>query len=392
LAVTEEKVCERACETMRNRNLGWLKERVQALGAFDGSLLEYVDSNKEMKKATEKSQTSASKILKLNSNENFFVNPNDLNAILQEVVKDLDLRVYDAKGMGEVREAIGKYVDAPPACIIVGSGSEQLIDLVVDLFVEKGDSVASIEPSFFVYQKRVLLRGARFFGIPLNEDLSINKKSILEKSTSRTRLLFVCSPNNPTGNEFDAGEIETLADESSAIIVVDEAYAEFGDRSLVPLAVEKENVIVLRTFSKAFGLAGLRFGYAVANSDLALPISNIMPYTVNTITSKFVVRLLEHVEMIKECVEMVKDERKRLVERLDSIRGIVVFDSKANFVTFNPGKNADQIYGRLLKEGIIVKNLGNLPVIGHCLRATVGLPDANDRFLKTLRTIMDTID
>jgi histidinol-phosphate aminotransferase len=144
----------------------------------------------------------------------------------------------------------------------------------------------------------------------------------------------------------------------------------------------------LRTFSKAFGLAGLRFGYAVANPDLALPVSNIMPYTVNTITSRFVVKLLENVDMIKKCAKMVRDERKRLIEGLSSIEGIRVFDSKANFVTFNPYKKVDQIHKRLLEEGIIVKNLGNLPVIGHCLRVTVGLPSMNERFLRALSEII----
>lgn len=379
-------------DTMKSRNLGWLRERVEVLGAFDGSLLRYVDPSEGMKKATERSQMGASSVLRLDSNENFFVKFDDLNAMLREVVKDLDLRVYDAKGVGDVRRAIGKYVDAPPECIVVGSGSEQLIDLVVGLFVEKGDSVASIEPSFFVYQKRVLLQGARFFGVSLNEDLSLNRKLLLEKSNSRTRLLFVCSPNNPTGNEFGFSEIEALADESSAVIVVDEAYAEFGDHSLVSLAVEKENVVVLRTFSKAFGVAGLRFGYAVANPNLALAISNIMPYTVNSVTSKFVVKLLEHVGMTKDCAELVKGERQRLIDGLNSIKGLVVFDSKANFVTFNPGRNADEVHERLLEKGIIVKNLGKLPVIGHCLRVTVGLPDMNDRFLKALSEIVDAID
>jgi histidinol-phosphate aminotransferase len=373
---------------MKNRDLSWLKKKIEVLGAFDGSFLKYVDSSKEMKKATEKLEISPSKVLKLDSNENFFVNLSDLNVMLQEVVQDLDLRVYDARGVWDVKKAVGKYVNAPPESIIVGSGSEQLIDLVVDLFVEKGDNVVSIEPSFFVYQKRVSLQGASFFGVPLNNDLSIDRKSILEKSTSRTRLLFICSPNNPTGNEFDSEELESLADESSAIIVVDEAYAEFGDCSSVPLAVKKENVIVLRTFSKAFGLAGLRFGYAVTNPNLASTLSNTLPYTVNTITSKFVVKLLENVDMIKECARMIRDERERLIGGLRSIGGVRVFDSKANFVTFNPHKDVDRICERLLEEGIIVKNLGELPVIGDCLRVTVGLPYMNDQFLNALRLIL----
>jgi histidinol-phosphate aminotransferase len=200
--------------------------------------------------------------------------------------------------------------------------------------------------------------------------------------------VFVCSPNNPTGNVFETAEIEALADESSAILVVDEAYAEFADFTLASLAATKKNVVVLRTFSKAFGLAGLRFGYAVANPDIALPLSNIMPYTVNSITSRFVVRLLNNLEMIERCTEMVKAERERLIEGLDSIRGTVVLGSKANFVTFKPGKDPSWVHEKLLRRGILVKDLGDLPVIGHCLRVTVGLPRMNDRFLKAFTDII----
>jgi histidinol-phosphate aminotransferase len=258
----------------------------------------------------------------------------------------------------------------------------------VDLFVGKGDNVVSIEPSFFAYEKRVLLKEGEFFGVPLKKDLSLDRKAMLKRSNARTRLAFVCSPNNPTGNVFEPAEVEALVNESSAIIVVDEAYAEFADSTLVPLAATKKNVVVLRTFSKAFGLAGLRFGYAVANPDMALTLSNIMPYTVNSVTSRFVVRLLSHLDIIERCTEMVKAERKRLIEGLDTTRGTVVLESKANFVTFTPGKDPTEVYEKLLRRGILVKDLGDLPVIGHCLRVTVGLPSMNERFLKALTEII----
>jgi len=207
--------------------------------------------------------------------------------------------------------------------------------------------------------------------------------------TPRTKLLFICSPNNPTGNQFDWDELEALVDECSAIVVIDEAYAEFADYSSASLSAKKRNMIVLKTFSKAFGLAGMRFGYAIGNSDISSLLSETIPYTVNTVTAKYVLKLLTKMEFIENSIEQVKAERKRLISELKSVKGIEVFDSKANFVTFKPQRNADSIYHKLLEKGIIIKNLGNLSVIGHCLRVTVGLPDMNDQFLNALKQILN---
>ena len=370
------------------RNLEWLEERKRVFRPFDGSLLKYVGSGGVMREIAEKLEVSPSSFLKLDSNENFFVSSDFLAAKLRDVVKDLDLRLYDSEGIVELRKALSRYVGVSPDCITVGSGSEQLIDLIVHLFLEKGDNVVSVIPSFFMYQKRVQLKEAEFFGVPLNRDLSLDKKAILEKITPRTRLIFICSPNNPTGNMFEWDKIEALADESSAILVLDEAYAEFADYTAASLAVKKGNVIVLRTFSKAFGLAGMRFGFAVAHADLAQPLSNIIPFTVSTVVAKFVVKLLSSIDVIKKSTEKVKAERERLIENLRSIRGVKVFDSKANFVTFKPHTGADRVHRELLERGIIIKNLGNLPIIGRCLRVTVGLPYMNDRFLHALKLIL----
>jgi len=373
---------------MKKQNLAWLAKKTKALRAFDGSLIKYVDSSKEMKKLASTPKATPKEVLKLDSNENLFVSADFFNSMLKEVADNLDLRVYDPHGSKEIKEALAKYVGVPSECIIVCSGSEQLIDSIVDLFVEKGDNVVSIEPSFYIYQKRVALKNARFLGVPLRKDLSLSNRAILSKSDARTRLVFVCSPNNPTGNEFKKSEIEDLADRTSALVVVDEAYAEFGDSFLASSATTKQNLIVLRTFSKAFGLAGLRFGFAIASPDLASTLSNILPYTVNTITSKFVVKLLHNASVIENCVKEVKAERRKLIRGLRSIRGIHVFDSKANFVTFRPARKTEKVHAELLKRGILVKNLGDLPVIGSCLRVTVGLPSMNRKFLKALSEIM----
>jgi histidinol-phosphate aminotransferase len=374
------------------RNLDWLERKLEALRCFDGSLLGYVGSSPDVKQLAAKFGVSSSEVLKLDANENFFVDADFLNGVFVEVLEDVDLRLYDPRAMVELGKALGVYVGVPAECLVVGSGSEQLIDFIVQFFLEKGDEAISIVPSFFMYEKRVWLSGARLIAVPLKEDLSINVNGVLEQVTAKTKLIFVCSPNNPTGNQFSWDEIEALADGSSTVVVVDEAYAEFGDFSVCSSVVDKKNVVVVRTFSKAFGLAGLRFGYAVAHRDLASVFSGIIPYTVSTVTARYVQKLLDRIEVVQKWIDMVKEERKRLVEGLRAINGIEVFDSKANFITFKPYRSVERVYRELLEKGVIVKDLGDLPVIGHCLRVTVGLSDMNDRFLKAMSEIMGIAD
>jgi len=374
------------------RNLDWLERKIGVLRSFNGSLLSYIGSSPDVKQLAEKIGVSPYDILKLDANENFFVDSDFLNGVFLEILKDVDLRLYDPKAIVDLGKALGAYVGVPSECLVVGSGSEQLIDLIVQFFLEKGNSAISIVPSFFMYEKRVWLSGAELVTVPLKEDLSLDVDGILEKVTAKTKLVFVCSPNNPTGNQFSLDEIEALVDESSAVVVVDEAYAEFGDSSVSSLTVKKKNLIVVRTFSKAFGLAGLRFGYAVAHKDLASIFSGIMPYTVSTVTARYVQKLLDNVEVVQKRIEMVKEERDRLVEGLRAINGIEVLDSKANFVTFKPYRSVKRVYRELLEKGIIVKDLGDLPVIDHCLRVTVGLSEMNDRFLRVMSEIMTRAD
>lgn len=369
-------------------NFSWVEKKLRAIRSFDGSLLRYVGSSPKVEELATKLEMDVSEILKLDSNENFFITSDFLHGIALETLKEIDLRLYDSRVMVEVKEALGKYLEVEPECVTVSSGSEHLIDLITHLFLEKGDDAVIIVPSFFMYEKRVKLKGATLSVVPLRENLSLDAEAILDKVTSKTRLIFVCSPNNPTANQFEWSQIEAIAEACSSLIVLDEAYAEFADYSAALPATSKDNIIVLRTFSKAFALAGMRFGYAVANQDLASFLSEVMPYTVNTFTARFVSKILNRVDVVQACAERVKEERERLIEGFKGIDGIEVFGSKTNFVTFKPRKYAEGMYNELLKRGIVVKNLGDLPVIGHCLRVTVGLPYMNDRVLKALSEIM----
>lgn len=327
--------------------------------------------------------------MKLNSNENFFVPKEKLTALLKEVVEESDPRIYPQEEELEAKNALSEYLGLPPECILLGSGSDPLIDLVARLFLDRGDEALSVEPTFSLYKQIVTLWGAKYLGVPLKDDFSLDTENILAKVTPKTKLLLLCSPNNPTANQFKMEEVLSLVKGFHGLVAIDEAYAEFADYSTVGLVGKFENLIVFRTFSKAFGLAGLRLGYAVSNSDLALTLSRKaqLPYPVNSIALKMGLKLLANIEIMKKAVKKLKKERGRLIEKLNKIDGIKAFDSKTNFVLFQTEKGSDEVFEALLKRGVLVRNVGSVLRLGECLRTTVGLPEMNNELLAALEQV-----
>jgi len=329
-------------------------------------------------------------ILKLNSNENFFVPLDFLRDVLKEVVEEVDPRVYPRDEIVDLKEALGRYVNASPEQIVIGTGSDQLIDITCKMFLRRGDEAIAIAPTFSIYRRCTETQDAVYKPIPLKGDFSLDAEAMLDAVTPRTKLMFICSPNNPTANQFSRREIEFLADEFDGLIAVDEAYVDFSGDSVVSLVKEFENLVVLRTFSKVFGLAGLRIGCAVANLEFArvMDAKFQMPYSVSLIAVKAALKILDRREEIEEIVRRVKEERERLIGKLNGISGVRVFDSKTNFVLFQVDESSDLIYERLLERGIIVRNIGRVLDYDNCLRVTVAPPSMTERFLIALREVL----
>lgn len=226
--------------------------------------------------------------------------------------------------------------------------------------------------------------------VPLREDFSLDARKMLSSVTPRTRLIFLCSPNNPTANQFDREDIQILAEGFDGLLAVDEAYVDFSDGSVVDLVEENENVAVFRTFSKVFGLAGLRVGCAIASSELAKVMNERfqMPYSVTLIGLKTALKLLERTETIKRAIEDVKAERSKLIENLNEMKGVKAFDSKTNFVLFQVERSSDEVYEELLRKGVIVRNIGRVLHFENCLRVTVSPHPMTERFLDTLAEVL----
>ncbi|MCW3991922.1 MAG: histidinol-phosphate transaminase [Candidatus Bathyarchaeota archaeon] len=331
-----------------------------------------------------------SEILKLNQNENFFVPIDFLRGLLREAVEEADPRLYPTDEMMDLREALGGRLKVSSEEIVIGTGCDQLIDLVSRMTLGRGDVAISIAPTFSMYEYSVRVQRSDYMAIPLKDDFSLDVEKMLDSATPRTRLLFLCSPNNPTANQFDEEEIKHLAEGFRGLVIVDETYVDFAEDSIVPLIQEFENLVVLGTFSKAFGLAGLRLGYAVANRDLATAMMKRfqLPYSVSAIALRLGLKLLENVEVIESTFGTLKEERSRLIGSLNEVGGVHALDSDTNFVLFQVVMSSDETYRALLKRGVIVRNIGRVLHMEDCLRVVVAPSPMSGRFITALREVL----
>jgi len=370
---------------LKTKERSWLKQTVK-----EAQNLSIYDVGETIEGLAGRLNRDPSEILKLNSNENFFVSKELLRNLLDEVSGEIDPRIYPRDEKTEFIEALSKYMKVPPDQIVTGTGSDQLIDLISRAFLKHGDLALIVTPTFSMYERCVGTLGAELVSVPLRRDFSLDIQNVLENG-SRAKLLFLCSPNNPTANQFKTETIHRLIAEFDGLVVVDEAYAEFAEKTIIPLVEKSENLVILRTFSKAFGIAGLRLGYAVSCYNLASTISQRfqMPYVTTLIALKMGVKLLERIDVFREAIAKLKAERETMIKRLNGMEGVNAFDSQTNFVLMELEKSSAEVYRTLLNRGIIVRDLGRVLHLENCLRVTVAPPEMTDRFITEFRGVLN---
>lgn len=270
--------------------------------------------------------------------------------------------------------------------LFIGNGSDEAIDLVYRVFCVPGASNAvSIAPSYGMYEVAAAMNDIEFRKVQLRPDFSMDTEAMLSAADSKTRLMFICSPNNPTGNSFPVEQIEDILERFGGVVVLDEAYIDFSVRpSLTSLVKRYPNLIVLQTLSKAWGMAGLRIGLAIADPAVIALMSKVKyPYNINVLAQKMALMKLDEAAKDKAVAEIV-GQRFRLEKELakcPEVKGI--YSSDANFLLVR-FENPDEVYGRLLAGGVIVRNRSKVPGCEGCLRITVGTPAENDRLLRLL--------
>lgn len=307
----------------------------------------------------------------LDANENPY--NNGINRYPDPHQKALKSRISEIKGI-----AAGS--------LFLGNGSDEAIDLVYRVFCEPGKSnTVSIAPSYGMYEVAAAMNDVEFRKVQLRPDFSMDTEAMLAATDSKTRLMFICSPNNPTGNSFPAEQIEELLERFGGVIVLDEAYIDFSVRpSLASLVKRYPNLIVLQTLSKAWGMAGLRIGLAIADPAVIALMSKVKyPYNINVLAQKMALMKLDEAAKDKAVAEIV-GQRFRLEKELrkcPEVKGIYSSDANFLLVRFD---NPDEVYGRLLAGGVIVRNRSKVSGCEGCLRITVGTPAENDRLLRLL--------
>lgn len=345
---------------------------------------EYVPG-KSIEEIASKYKLSPEKIIKLGSNENpLGASPLAVKAIEEKAGK---IYLYPPSDALELRKAISNFTGYPVNNLAVsGNGMDGIIDTLMKLFMP-GEAIIPI-PTFSYYEIAALANGGKPVFARRDGDFDINAEEILDKVNNNTKMIFICSPNNPSGNVIKEKDARKLL-ESNAIVFIDEAYADFSEHSLAGLVKEYENLVVGKTFSKAFGLAGLRIGYALMPEWICREYMKVMtPFSIDVLSLAAGIAALNDNEYLEKSIETVKKGRKQLAEGLKPV--CKVYPSEANFILIDvTPQTASEVSELLLRKGIIVRDCTSFRGAGKSLvRITAGTKEQNQKVIEALHSIL----
>ncbi|MDL2255881.1 histidinol-phosphate transaminase [Parabacteroides sp. OttesenSCG-928-K15] len=291
----------------------------------------------------------------------------------------------------KLKEKISMLKDIDPAYIFLGNGSDEPIDLLIRAFCEPGvDNIASITPSYGMYEVAADTHNIACRKVALKEYFQLDAKALLQATDEHTKIIFLCSPNNPSGNLLNRADIYSVLKYFPGVVVVDEAYIDFASSySFLRELVSHPNLVVLQTLSKAWGVAAIRMGMAFASPEIIQVLNKIKyPYNINQLTQEYALKVLDNVSVMQDQLKRILQERERLENVLtEAPYNFKVYPSDANFLLVEVG-DANAIYKQLTEEGIVVRNRHNVALCAGCLRITIGTPEENDKLLNTLKKIL----
>lgn len=342
---------------------------------IENLIRENIKSLKPYSSAREEFKNSASNLVYLDANENPF---------------DTGLNRYPDPQQNLVKAALAKIKNVSREQLLLGNGSDEVLDLIFRVFCEpKVDTVIVLPPTYGMYEVLANTNDVGLIKISLLDNYQPNVDEILKAQNSQTKLLFLCSPNNPTANSFNADKIETLIKKFTGIVVIDEAYTDFSSQeSWIRRLNEFPNLIVIQTLSKAYGLAGIRLGACYSSTKIISVLNKIKPpYNVNQLTQQTALKALQNSIKTNNEIAIIISERNKLIIDLEEISFIVkVYPSDANFLLVKVD-NAIVRYNQLVEHKIIVRNRTNLPLCENCLRFTVGTKEENKKLMNTLKLL-----
>ncbi|MFC1553777.1 histidinol-phosphate transaminase [candidate division KSB1 bacterium] len=329
--------------------------------------------------------------IKLNQNESPYDIPNEIKKKVCDLVLLKKWNRYPSISGEPLREALSKYLDIPESKIAVGVGSDEMLNSVASIILSKDKKLLIVEPTFQMYEQCGIALDADIVRINLNEDFSYPVEKIIDTIREQNIDLFMfASPNSPTGKSMAVSDIERILECSDCIVVVDEAYYEFSGKTALPLLEEHKNLIITRTLSKAFSMAGLRAGYLIADEKLVENIFKVkMPFSLNIFTEAAAVAILEDPIIIKKNVEKILNSKRSLFQFLNTIKGMEILDSDTNFFVIRIPEIGKRAIDILRENGIAARDISHYPMLDDCIRINVGTPEENEIVVNALISIVE---
>jgi histidinol-phosphate aminotransferase len=331
--------------------------------------------------------------VKLNQNENPWGVP---DAIRAETLRRMETRSwsrYPDFVPASLHEKLAGFAGWRADGVVVGNGSNELIQATLMVTVGEGRRVLISEPTFALYRQITTVLGGEVISVPLDAGLGFDVAALRETvARERPDVTILCSPNNPTGCRVEEDELERLLKETSGLVLVDEAYYEFSGRTVAPLLERHTNLAVFRTFSKAMGLAGLRVGYLLASPELAREVGKaVLPYNLNAFSQTAAEVAVELYDAeLRPTVERIVAERERLFAELQTVEGLAPVRSCANFMVVRSAVEPRRVYEELLgRGGVLIRDVSGYPLLKDYFRVSVGTPAENARLLRWLRVIFN---
>jgi histidinol-phosphate aminotransferase len=346
---------------MKIENL--IRENIKAMKPYSSSRDEFEDFEKEM--------------IFLDANENPYEN---------------GINRYPDPQQKSVKRILSKINRIPENQILLGNGSDEVLDLLFRAFCEPNqDNIITLPPTYGMYGVLANLNAIENREIVLTEDFQPDVKKIIEATDAYTKIIFLCSPNNPTGNSFSDESIVTLLKNFNGLVVIDEAYIDFSEKeSWLEELSDYPNLVITQTLSKAYGMAGIRLGIIYGSATLIAILNKIKPpYNINLLTQSKALERLHEIDLVKKEISYIKESKEFLLKELLQINFIKkIYESDANFILIKVD-NAEQRYNQLIYEGIVVRNRSNQPLCDNCIRITIGTLEENNQLINTLKKIQN---
>ena len=333
---------------------------------------------------------SATGMVKLDAMENPYALPQALQNEISSLAADAPINRYPDPNAADLKAALRETLAIPDQMeIMLGNGSDEIIQIVAMATARPGAVVMSVEPAFVMFRMIATFANMQYTGVPLTADFALDLDVMLEAiAHHQPAVIFLAYPNNPTGNLFDEHAILKIIEATPGIVVVDEAYHAFAGASVMDRLADYPNLLLMRTLSK-LGLAGLRLGLLIGRPAWLTEFEKLrLPYNVSVLTQHVTQTVLRHMDVLLDQASQIKTERTRMLAQLGALEALEVFPSDANFILFRVD-NATDIFGKLKQQGILIKNLDRThALLDNCLRVTVGTPGENTQFVTVLKTLL----